>query len=71
MIIEAVIREDKEEEYDKYSNLRMALDMVMLAHTSGKERTVGEWEYVINAAGFSRFTVKHIDAVVAIIEAYP
>lgn len=70
IIIEAVIREDEEEE-DKYSDLRLALDMVMLAHTSGKERTGEEWEFVIKAAGFSHFTVKHIEAVVAIIQAYP
>lgn len=72
MIVEAVIGDDGgEEEEDKYSDVRLALDMVMLAHTSGKERTLKEWEFVVKAAGFSRITVKHIEAIPAVIEAYP
>ncbi|XP_047968067.1 acetylserotonin O-methyltransferase-like [Salvia hispanica] len=71
MIVEAVIGEEEEEDGDKYSDVRLALDMVMLAHTSGKERTLKEWEYVVKEAGFSRFTVKHIKAIPAVIEAYP
>ncbi|XP_047973193.1 acetylserotonin O-methyltransferase-like [Salvia hispanica] len=74
MIVEAVIgeeEEEEEEEEDKYSDVRLALDMVMLAHTSGKERTLKEWEFVVKEAGFSRFTVKHIKAIPAVIEAYP
>ncbi|GFQ07234.1 (r s)-reticuline 7-o-methyltransferase [Phtheirospermum japonicum] len=69
IIAEAVIREMEE---DKYNNIRLGLDMVMLAHTGkGKERTIKEWEYVVNEAGFSRYTVKHIDATISVIEAYP
>ncbi|KAK4405381.1 Acetylserotonin O-methyltransferase [Sesamum angolense] len=69
MIVEAVIDEGEE---DKYMDVRLALDMVMLAHTEkGKERTVKEWEYVVKAAGFTRFTVKHIQTVLSVIEAYP
>ncbi|KAK6121532.1 hypothetical protein DH2020_044723 [Rehmannia glutinosa] len=55
IIAEAVI---KEGEQDKYNYVRLALDMVMLANTEkGKERTIQEWEYVVNSAGFSRYTV--------------
>ncbi|XP_057782990.1 acetylserotonin O-methyltransferase-like [Salvia miltiorrhiza] len=68
MIVEAVIREEEE---SKYSDVRLALDMVMLAHTSGKERSLEEWEFVVKAAGFSSFTVNHMDAIAALIEAYP
>ncbi|KAL2231721.1 UNVERIFIED_CONTAM: Acetylserotonin O-methyltransferase [Sesamum indicum] len=69
IIAEAVIDEGEE---DKYTDVRLALDMVMLAHTEkGKERTIEEWEYVVNAAGFTRFTVKHIQATISVIEAYP
>ncbi|KAK4424023.1 Acetylserotonin O-methyltransferase [Sesamum alatum] len=69
IIAEAVIDEGEE---DKYTDVRLALDMVMLAHTGkGKERTIEEWEYVVNAAGFTRFTVKHIPATISVIEAYP
>nr|WOX58881.1 6-O-methyltransferase 1 [Phyla nodiflora] len=59
-------------EKDAYSDVRLALDMVMLAHTEkGKERTLKEWEYVIKAAGFRSFTVKHIKEIVSVIEVYP
>ncbi|KAL0386841.1 UNVERIFIED_CONTAM: Acetylserotonin O-methyltransferase [Sesamum radiatum] len=69
IIAEAVIDEGEE---DKYMDVRLALDMVMLAHTEkGKERTIEEWEYVVNAAGFTRFTVKRIQATISVIEAYP
>lgn len=69
IIAEAVIGEG---EADKYDDVRLALDMVMLAHTErGKERSIEEWEYVLNGAGFTRYTVKHIGYVISIIEAYP
>ncbi|KAL0295806.1 UNVERIFIED_CONTAM: Acetylserotonin O-methyltransferase [Sesamum calycinum] len=69
IIAEAVIDEGEE---DKYMDVRLALDMVMLAHTEkGKERTIEEWEYVVNAAGFTRFTVKRIQATISVIKAYP
>nr|QWK65130.1 flavonoid O-methyltransferase 7 [Scutellaria baicalensis] len=69
IIVEAVIEEGDE---DKYSDVRLALDMVMLAHTErGKERTYNEWEYVVKEAGFSRFTVTKLEAIVSVIEAYP
>ncbi|KAK4491470.1 hypothetical protein RD792_002220 [Penstemon davidsonii] len=70
IIAEAVIEEGEKE--NEYSDVRLALDMVMLAHTeTGKERTSKEWEYVVKAAGFSRFKVKLIEAIPAVIEAYP
>ncbi|CAA0828689.1 O-methyltransferase family protein [Striga hermonthica] len=69
IIAEAVIVEGEE---DKYTNIRLGLDLVMLAHTGkGKERTVEEWEYVVSEAGFAKCTVKHIDAPISVIEAYP
>lgn len=70
IIAEAVIVEGEED--DKYSNVRLALDMVMMAHTEkGKERSLQEWEAVIKGAGFSRYTVKHIGSIISVIEAYP
>lgn len=69
MIVEAVMDEGEE---DEYVDVRLALDMVMLAHTEkGKERSRKEWEYVVKAAGFTRFTVRHIQTVLSVIEAYP
>ncbi|GFP82745.1 (rs)-norcoclaurine 6-o-methyltransferase [Phtheirospermum japonicum] len=72
IIAEAVINQQGEEEDNKYTDVRLALDMVMLAHTeTGKERTIQEWEYVVTEAGFTSCTVKHIQAIVSVIEAYP
>lgn len=69
MIAEAVI--ERGDEDGGYKDARLALDMVMLSHTEGKERSVEEWEYVVKAAGFSSYTVKHIQSFVSVIEAYP
>ncbi|GER34023.1 O-methyltransferase [Striga asiatica] len=74
MIAEAVINEggEKEEDEHMYADVRLALDMVMLAHTEkGYERTIKEWDHVIKAAGFTKYTVRHIHAIVSVIEAYP
>lgn len=71
IIAEAVIDEGREGGDEKFAEVRLTLDMIMLAHTEkGKERTFKEWEYVINEAGFSRFTVKNIQSIVSVIEAY-
>ncbi|KAL2512516.1 O-methyltransferase family protein [Abeliophyllum distichum] len=69
IIAEAVIDEGEE---DKFKNVGLALDMVMMAHTDkGKERTFKEWTNVLSAAGFTRYTFKHFQAVQSVIEAYP
>ncbi|KAH7518340.1 hypothetical protein FEM48_Zijuj09G0161100 [Ziziphus jujuba var. spinosa] len=71
IIVEAVI-EEEDEKKDKLSDVRLMLDMVMMAHTStGKERTWKEWEYVLGQVGFTRRTIRPIDAVQSIIEAFP
>ncbi|ONH92381.1 hypothetical protein PRUPE_8G171600 [Prunus persica] len=49
IIIEAVIDEEDEKEDSKLTNVRLMLDMVMMAHTNtGKERTLKEWVYVLD-----------------------
>ncbi|GAB4853112.1 hypothetical protein Ancab_017296 [Ancistrocladus abbreviatus] len=69
IIIEAVIGQNRD---DKLEEARLMLDMVIMAHTNkGKERTLQEWKYVINKAGFSRFNVIPIHAVQSVIEVYP
>ncbi|KAK4343345.1 hypothetical protein RND71_036439 [Anisodus tanguticus] len=73
IIMEAVIGEKEEiKGNEKLKDVALMLDMVMMAHTSnGKERTAKEWAYVLNAAGFSRHTISHINAVQSVIQAYP
>ncbi|KAK2974312.1 hypothetical protein RJ640_026873 [Escallonia rubra] len=68
IILEAVI---EEKETDQLKDLGLMMDMVMMAYTGkGKERTLKEWAYLLNEAGFSRHSVKHIQAVESVIEAY-
>ncbi|XP_008236085.1 PREDICTED: (RS)-norcoclaurine 6-O-methyltransferase-like [Prunus mume] len=72
IIIEAVIDEKDEKEDSKLTNVRLMLDMVMMAHNStGKERTLKEWGYVLGEAGFSRHTITPIHAVQSVIQAFP
>ncbi|XP_059434792.1 acetylserotonin O-methyltransferase-like [Corylus avellana] len=69
IIVEAVI---EEAETDKLTDVRLALDMIVMAHTNtGKERTFKEWGFVLGKAGFCRYTVKPIRAVQSVIEAFP
>ncbi|CDY17514.1 BnaC03g65490D [Brassica napus] len=76
VIVESVIRENKktmivEERDEKLEHVRLMLDMVMMAHTStGKERTLKEWDFVLNEAGFARYEVRDIDDVQCVIIAY-
>ncbi|CAI8597971.1 unnamed protein product [Vicia faba] len=70
IIVEAVIEKEGGEKHNKYEDVGLMLDMVMMAHTNiGKERTLKEWEYVIHMAGFNTITVKSINAVQSVIVA--
>ena len=73
IIVDAVLDNGGDDEKeDKLSDVRLMLDMVMMAHTNtGKERTLKEWEYVLGEAGFRRHTVRRIHAVPSVIEALP
>nr|QAX90926.1 caffeic acid O-methyltransferase [Catalpa bungei]QAX90947.1 caffeic acid O-methyltransferase [Catalpa bungei] len=70
VIIAEVVVEEREE--DKVTDAHLALDMAILVHTEkGKERTIKEWEYVVYAAGFTKYTIKHIEGeIISVIEAY-
>ncbi|CAH8274272.1 unnamed protein product [Arabidopsis lyrata] len=76
LIVESVIGENKktmivDERDDKLEHVRLMLDMVMMAHTStGKERTLKEWDFVLKEAGFARYEVRDIDDVQSLIIAY-
>ncbi|XP_021810397.1 3'-hydroxy-N-methyl-(S)-coclaurine 4'-O-methyltransferase 2-like isoform X1 [Prunus avium] len=72
IIVEAVIEEDSEKLDKKLTDVRLMLDMVMMAHTNtGKERTIKEWGYVLGEAGFSRHTITPIHVVQSVIQAFP
>ncbi|RID45822.1 hypothetical protein BRARA_I02519 [Brassica rapa] len=76
LIVESIVGEKKntmimKDKDDKLEYVRLALDMVMMVHTStGKERTLKEWDFVIKEAGFARYEVRDIDDVQSVIIAY-
>ncbi|CAH8386110.1 unnamed protein product [Eruca vesicaria subsp. sativa] len=75
-IVESVIKEKKntkmmEERDKKLEEVRLILDVAMMTHTTtGKERTLKEWDFVINEAGFARYEVRDIDDFHCVIIAY-
>ncbi|CAN7056213.1 unnamed protein product [Brassica oleracea var. botrytis] len=48
-----------------------ACDAVFIKTSTGKERTLKEWDFVIKEAGFARYEVRDIDDVQWVIIAYP
>ncbi|KAI4317490.1 hypothetical protein L6164_025355 [Bauhinia variegata] len=71
IIVDAVIDEFGNNE-DRFKDVKLMIDMVMMAQTTtGKERTLKEWDYVIKEAGFSRYTVKSIHAMQSVIMVFP
>ncbi|KAJ6360944.1 hypothetical protein OIU77_004883 [Salix suchowensis] len=57
---------------DPSDDVRMAMDLVMFAVTSGrKERTEQEWKNLLEEGGFPRYKIIKIPALESIIEAYP
>ncbi|XP_015881374.2 desmethylxanthohumol 6'-O-methyltransferase-like [Ziziphus jujuba] len=46
-------------------------DLSMLVYTGGRDKTAMEWKKLINEAGFPRYKVIKIPAMLSIIEAYP
>ncbi|GKA66738.1 caffeate O-methyltransferase family protein [Tanacetum coccineum] len=69
IIVDAIVGRKEDHEFKEVGLL---LDMVMIAHTSdGKERTIDEWSYVLHEAGFTRYTLKHIQTYQSVIEVFP
>ncbi|XP_038887354.1 acetylserotonin O-methyltransferase-like isoform X1 [Benincasa hispida] len=70
IIVEAIIEEKSENK--KVSDVGLMFDLVMMAHTNkGKERTIEEWAFVINAAGFTRYTITPIQPIQSLIQCFP
>ncbi|XP_022969151.1 (RS)-norcoclaurine 6-O-methyltransferase-like isoform X1 [Cucurbita maxima] len=69
VIIVEVVIDEKEE--SMVSDVRLMLDMIMIAHTiKGKERTREEWAYVLQGAGFSRHTITPTSTIQSIIQGF-
>ncbi|CAI0549833.1 unnamed protein product [Linum tenue] len=72
IIVEIVLPEDDEkEESGGFGEVGLVFDLLMIAHTAGKERTERQWKVLLEKGGFPRYRVIRIPALPAIIEAYP
>ena len=70
IIVDIVLKTD--DHCDKFDDIRMAMDLVMFAVTTGgKERTEQEWKKLLEDGGFARYKIIKIPALESIIEAYP
>ncbi|XP_011045486.1 PREDICTED: (R,S)-reticuline 7-O-methyltransferase-like [Populus euphratica] len=70
IIVDIVLQTD--DHCDKFDDIRMGMDLVMFAVTTGgKERTEQEWKKLLEEGGFSRYKIIKIPALESIIEAYP
>ncbi|KAG4177107.1 hypothetical protein ERO13_A11G293300v2 [Gossypium hirsutum] len=68
IIVEIILKEDGSGVFDEIGFL---LDLVMIAHANGKERTEAEWKKILEGGGFSHYKIINIPALASIIEAYP
>ncbi|KAJ0027724.1 hypothetical protein Pint_35615 [Pistacia integerrima] len=67
IIVEVVLQPDSNELFDETG---LALDLAILAHTTGKERTEPEWKKILEEGGFPRYNIIDIPAFPSIIEAF-
>ncbi|XP_024197518.1 xanthohumol 4-O-methyltransferase [Rosa chinensis] len=55
-----------------FDDTGLVFDLLMIAHASGgKERTESEWKKMLEQAGFPRYKIIKIPALLSIIEAFP
>ncbi|KAG6604808.1 Xanthohumol 4-O-methyltransferase, partial [Cucurbita argyrosperma subsp. sororia] len=68
ILVEVILKADGDGAFD---DTRFYFDLLMLAHTNGRERTEKEWKNILEEAGFPRYRVIALPAITSIIEAYP
>ncbi|KAL1179820.1 hypothetical protein V6Z11_A03G186100 [Gossypium hirsutum] len=68
IIIEIILKEDGSGVFDE---IGFILDLAMIAHTNGKERTEVEWKKILEGGGFFHYKIINIPSLLSIIEAYP
>ncbi|XP_051151711.1 acetylserotonin O-methyltransferase-like [Andrographis paniculata] len=72
IIMDYVISDNLKNNDDIYEEFRLGMDIEMLSVTiNGKERNTKEWDDILKAAGFTKYTIKYIPALISAIEAYP
>ena len=70
IIVDAVLTEAGKKRSD-LEEIALILDMVMLAHQRGKERTEQQWGDLLRASGFDRYNIIPLPSQISIIEAFP
>ncbi|XP_038692453.1 xanthohumol 4-O-methyltransferase-like [Tripterygium wilfordii] len=68
VLVEIVVQQ---EEDAMFGNMDLVFDLLMIAHTSGGERTESQWKKLLAEGGFPRYKIIRIPALPSIIEAYP
>lgn len=72
VIIVEIVIDEKEDQISKYSDVKLRMDMIMMAHTiKGKERTNEEWANLLQKAGFSYYTITPTTTIQSVIQAFP
>ncbi|XP_042026533.1 8-hydroxyquercetin 8-O-methyltransferase-like [Salvia splendens] len=69
IIVDMVVDVEKEEE--KGTGTQLFMDMVMMAHFTGKERSEKEWAKVFEAAGFKDYKITPVLGTRSVIEVFP
>ncbi|KAH1098592.1 hypothetical protein J1N35_015513 [Gossypium stocksii] len=68
IVVEIILKEDGSGVLDE---IGFIFDLVMIAHTNGKERTEVEWKKILEGGSFSHYKIINIPDLLSIIEAYP
>ncbi|KAL1536165.1 Xanthohumol 4-O-methyltransferase [Salvia divinorum] len=69
IIVDMVVDVEKQE--DKETGTQLFMDMVMMAHFTGKERSEKEWAKVFDAAGFKDYKITPVLGSRSVIEVFP
>jgi hypothetical protein len=68
VLIDIVLQQNKD---GSYCDIGLKADLLMFAHTGGKERTEQEWKNILEKGGFTRYKIIPVILSTCIIEAYP
>ncbi|KAL2329848.1 hypothetical protein Fmac_017429 [Flemingia macrophylla] len=69
IIIDAVINEKEDRHED--TGLKLAMNLVMMAHYNGKERREEEWKKLFMQVGFQRHKISPLTGYLSLFEIYP
>ena len=71
IIVDIVISDNQDHESHELIETKLVFDVSMMIYSTGKERTVDEWEKLFSQAGFNRFKITHMYGLISIIEIFP